>query len=201
MDIEAPARGKATYVRRPSATRGSKLDFSLIEDPLMAIAATSGFKQAVVIPAPASIPTGKRTPSPRRQRSRASSRATTPPQLPFYEEQDDMEDEQFAESDLVTHARVYAVAEKYGIPGLKALAQKKFETQVVARWNDLDFLDAMEEVYTTTVDSDRGLRNAVIQVFRAHPQLARTQETKAIIEDIPPFAHDLHRLRLIATAS
>lgn len=196
MEAEAPTRSKATYSRSASQ-RGAVIDMSLVEDPLLAQAAMSGMKQAAAISiAPGA---GKRTSSPRRNsRSRANSRAMTPPESPCYDD-NEFEDEDVAESDLVTHARVYAAAEKYGIPGLKALAQQKFEIQVASRWNDVDFLDAMEEVYASTVDSDRGLRNVVVHVFRAHPQLARQQTTKAVVDDIAPLAQELRRLTCTRT--
>jgi len=201
MDEEIPVRSKATYMRS-SMNHNSKLDLSSIEDPLIAQAMTSGIRPPNAISTPIVSLPGKRSDSPRRQRSRANSRTTrptTPP--PFTNPYDyDFGDDDLIDNDLVTHARVYAVADKYGIPGLKALAQKKFETQTAARWDDYDFLDAMEEVYTTTAESDRGLRNVVVQAFRAHPHLARRPETREVIDEIIPLAQDLGRWRLTSFA-
>ncbi|PVI05414.1 hypothetical protein DM02DRAFT_686347 [Periconia macrospinosa] len=61
------------------------------------------------------------------------------------------------------HVKVYAIAHKYFIDGLKNLAIQKFSAQVpeiALSWN---FLDVIDEVYTTTADVDDGLRMAVAQ--------------------------------------
>jgi len=95
---------------------------------------------------------------------------------------------------LVMHAKMYAVAEKYGINGLKTLAQLKFETLVAEHWNSYDFLDSVAEIYTSTVDTDRGLRNVVIHIFRSHPELAHNTEAQAVVKSVPDFAFDLFKM-------
>ena len=97
-------------------------------------------------------------------------------------------------ADLVVHARVYALAEKYGVSGLKALAKEKFEVIVAHRWNQDDFLDAAMEVYTHTIDSDRGLRNVVIQAFRQRPELTSNNDVREVVQELPSLASDLHRM-------
>ena len=62
---------------------------------------------------------------------------------------------------LVINARVYALAEKYQIKGLKDVAKGKFITELEMDWTDKDFFTAIKIVYTTTPSFDRGLRDAV----------------------------------------
>lgn len=92
------------------------------------------------------------------------------------------------------HAKMYAVAEKYGINGLKTLAQLKFETLVARHWNTYDFLDSIAEIYTSTVDTDRGLRNVVIHIFRSHPELAHNAEAQTVVKSVPDFTFDLFKM-------
>ncbi|VUC32711.1 unnamed protein product [Clonostachys rosea] len=88
---------------------------------------------------------------------------------------------------LVLHAQVYALGEKYGIPGLKALAATKFKNEVDQHWHSQDFLLALKEVYSSTVDHDRSLRDIVVQAVSAHLQLLETKDFQDAIKglDLP----------------
>jgi hypothetical protein len=69
-------------------------------------------------------------------------------------------------SQLSLHAKVYALGEKYSIEGLKKEAQKKFESEIVSGNVVVDdFAEAVEEVYTSTVSEDRGLRDVVVRMI------------------------------------
>jgi len=95
---------------------------------------------------------------------------------------------------LVTHAKVYAIAEKYGIYGLKSLARRKFASQAALHWSSSEFAEAMGDVYETTVDRDRGLRDIVVQSFRAHPELARKKDVEAVVKETPSLAWELFKV-------
>ncbi|KAJ0333177.1 hypothetical protein KNSL1_013750 [Colletotrichum chrysophilum] len=98
---------------------------------------------------------------------------------------------------LLLHVKVYAAAEKYAIEGLKDLAVAKFRTTAIQDWDPAAFLDAASEAYTSTIDTDRGLRDAVIEVFAAHKDLLYEDEAKVIVERLGPLGYDflvyLHR--------
>ncbi|THX83748.1 hypothetical protein D6D05_03422 [Aureobasidium pullulans] len=106
------------------------------------------------------------------------------------DEDDDCEYET-DDSNLLTHTRVYALAEKYDIPALKALAKTKFEMAMACYYDSPEFADAIEEVYCSTIDNDRGLRDVVIQAFRNHPQLASTRDVFGVIKRTPILAFEL----------
>ena len=115
---------------------------------------------------------------------------------PGEEETNEDEEEEVGEeeSHLITHTRVYALAEKYDIPSLKELAQSKFEMAMACYYDSSEFADAIEEVYCSTIDSDRGLRDVVLQAFRAHPALATTQDVYTVIKDTPALALELYKI-------
>jgi hypothetical protein len=126
-----------------------------------------------------------------------STRVLTPPLVT--DEESDYEsygEEEVGEeeSHLLTHTRVYALAEKYDIPSLKELSQGKFEMAMACFYDSSEFADAIEEVYSTTVDSDRGLRDIVLQAFRSHPALATTQDVFAVIKETPALAFELFKV-------
>jgi hypothetical protein len=95
---------------------------------------------------------------------------------------------------LLTHAKVYAIAEKYCISGLKSLARQKFTTQASVHFTTTEFADAMQEVYESTVDSDRGLRDVIIQAFRSHPELAQREDIEDVVRETPGLAWELFRV-------
>ncbi|GAB7359802.1 hypothetical protein MBLNU230_g6971t1 [Neophaeotheca triangularis] len=177
-----------------------KLDLSQVEDPLLAQAGYCGPQQPQ---GPLTPPhtsngydfAGKGPQSPRspKQRNR------TPPldvdsDSDEYESVDDEEEDTEAESHLLLHTKVYALAEKYDIPSLKPLAKRKFEMAMACYYDSPEFADAIEEVYDSTPDSDRGLRNIVLQAFKMHPQLANTQDVYSVIKSTPCLAAELFKL-------
>ncbi|KAJ9137139.1 hypothetical protein NKR23_g9350 [Pleurostoma richardsiae] len=85
---------------------------------------------------------------------------------------------------LTVHARVYALAEKYGIEALKALAVQKFKREAVLYWGSDDFLRAIEEVYTSTVDHDRGLRDQVVAAITARPSLLDRDQMRNVVKKL-----------------
>ena len=70
-------------------------------------------------------------------------------------------------------ARMYALADKYGIEDLKDFAQYKLSLVLPYRWDSLAFdppmfVKALRVIYTTTLSSDRGLRDLVIPAIKHH---------------------------------
>ncbi|KAI9672634.1 MAG: hypothetical protein M1831_000069 [Alyxoria varia] len=196
-----------------------KLDLSNMEDPLLATAHASKAHQSsdlINLPGPRegatstdpNTATGSPTQSGGKYRRRQSALKPKVDRFSVHENGscensawqshsgndeaiDATEDEM--ESEFLVHARVYALAEKYGIHGLKALAKAKFETLSSESWDDPGFLDAVEEVYTTTIEQDRGLRDVILQVFRKHPDLVYRLDVQDAVKDVPTLAHDLNR--------
>ena len=83
---------------------------------------------------------------------------------------------------------------RYGIRALKALAKKKFAAQAAYHWESAEFAQSMQEVYETTIDTDRGLRDIVIQTFRAFPEIAQRKDVEDIVRDTPGLAWELFRV-------
>ncbi|CAH0046557.1 unnamed protein product [Clonostachys solani] len=93
-------------------------------------------------------------------------------------------------SHLVLHAQVYALGEKYDISGLKALAAAKFKSEVDLYWHSEDFMLALKEVYNSTVDHDRLLRDIVVQAVSGHLQLLESKAFQDAIKGLD-FSYDL----------
>jgi hypothetical protein len=91
---------------------------------------------------------------------------------------------------LATHARMYALADKYQISGLKALAQRKFQKAALQHWNSEEFAPALRIVYTSTLEEDRGLRDVVISTI-SRDRLLEKPEVRAMVKDLPELAFGL----------
>ena len=80
-------------------------------------------------------------------------------------ETDGKKEESFV-SELHTHVMMYAMGDEYDIKDLKEEALWKFNKAVEAKQEQSDeptsVLEVVPAIYTTTPDSDRGLRDAVV---------------------------------------
>lgn len=94
------------------------------------------------------------------------------------------------EQNLLHHSRVYALADKYNIPSLKALAVENFRADCFWFWGDDDFPKAAREIYETTPDQDRGLRDAMVDTVYKHLSLLTKPEMKLTVRD-SLLAYDL----------
>lgn len=70
---------------------------------------------------------------------------------------------------MTNNARVYSMADKYIIPGLKELAKTKFKILASAGLI-LDHPSIINEVYDTTPSEDRGLRDIVTNLCAPYVQ-------------------------------
>jgi hypothetical protein len=172
-----------------------KLDLSHIDDPLLALAHSYSPEEAASPLSPTGSTSGFDIADGKPPMLR--TRSSTPPLEEDEGSDDEMIDEldeTSCESNLSLHARVYALAEKYEIPALKDLAKNKFEMEMACYFDSPDLADIIEEVYCSTIDSDRGLRDVILDAFSKHPQLASTQDIHDVIDRTPSLKCDLFKL-------
>jgi hypothetical protein len=97
---------------------------------------------------------------------------------------------------LRVHYKVYALGEKYGIHGLKALAVSRFESEgeddfKVRGGNGIgDFIQVMKEAYTSTAEGDRPLRDAVVRMLKPKTSLFEREDVKEFLKE-EDLAYDL----------
>jgi len=94
---------------------------------------------------------------------------------------------------LLLHAMMYEVADKYDIPGLSVLAKEKFARSCEAFWNTEGFVTAAEHALTTTPDSDTGLRQLLCQTIVAHIELINKPGIATLLSNHTGFAHGVLR--------
>lgn len=188
-----------------------KIDFSQIEDPLLSQA---GLYTSQDTSSSVGSPSSKVHSHPDKSPRSPTAHSSDTPPLDF-DEGSDEEDYETTESEshLILHTQVrgdpfpdppkadhvdfpqvYALAEKYDIPALKSLAKRKFEVAIACYYDAPELAEAIERVYASTIDSDRGLREVVLQLFKLHPQLANTQDIFEVIRETPTLALDLWKV-------
>lgn len=71
-------------------------------------------------------------------------------------------------SALLFNAKVYIIADKYMIPGLKELANEQCVKSVKEHWNTPEFSEAAELLWENTAESDKLSRDAVVTAAATH---------------------------------
>lgn len=105
-----------------------------------------------------------------------------------------------ADGAMLFHARMYAMAEFYQVPALKELAKRCFREEVDGEggWADPSFALAVEVVFESTPEGDRGLRDLVVEAACRHfGELKERKEFEEVAQRIGSFSFDvaeaLHR--------
>ncbi|KAI4666976.1 uncharacterized protein J4E79_001657 [Alternaria viburni] len=101
------------------------------------------------------------------------------------------------EKELLIHAKMYEIADKYDIPGLKDLVKVKFRLACKLSWNTLAFGNAAHYAFSTTPDDDKGLRDIVTDTIAAHMKaLLKLPEIGALLIEFNGLAYDLLKTRV-----
>ncbi|KAG9737442.1 hypothetical protein KCU73_g9999, partial [Aureobasidium melanogenum] len=94
---------------------------------------------------------------------------------------------------LAEHSRMYAMGEKYGIPGLKTLAVANFQESFI-RIHHAGLAAGIIIAYKSTPETDKVLRRRVSQLLDLHrQQYMEDAEIHQIISKIPDLACDLYQ--------
>lgn len=96
-------------------------------------------------------------------------------------------------SDLITHVRVFALAEEYGIRPLKSLSVAKFEAAAQHYGKTHYFTDAAREAYNSAaLDNAREMRDSVVEFLHKRRYLLHEDHVKRLMLDKPQLSLDLH---------
>lgn len=188
----------STSPPRPAARgqgqRRRKFNLAMIEDPLLATMGSTFSTSDPLTPPVDSPQPDSDSFDPESNKRPDSPMADQCTEDPFNSISMEPQVDAEQKSHLITHAKVYAIAEKYGVSGLKTLAQDKFAQQIELHLDSHDLPEACQEAYESTVDTDRGLRNIVIQTFRSHPELSLRKDVEMAIRETPGLAFELFRM-------
>jgi hypothetical protein len=89
---------------------------------------------------------------------------------------------------LLLHAKMYEIGDKYQVSGLKGLAKFKFELACARFWDHEMFAQATGHAFSSTPEQDLGLRGIVCKTISEHMELLKKEEVKALMEECNGFA-------------
>jgi hypothetical protein len=94
-------------------------------------------------------------------------------------------------SQLLIHVKMYEMADKYDVIGLKALSREKFHWACIKFWDRAEFAEAAYHAYTSTPDDDKGLRSIICTVLSNHMSLLLKAEVKGLVTEFNGLAFNL----------
>ena len=96
---------------------------------------------------------------------------------------------QWTEDKLLGHSRIYALGDRYDVPGLKSAVCRQFKSDVFRTTLSHSLL---REVYTSTPSGDRGLRDMICREREVYMCSWLTSEAnKDLFDEIPDFRNDI----------
>ncbi|KAL8920466.1 MAG: hypothetical protein Q9208_006215 [Pyrenodesmia sp. 3 TL-2023] len=119
-------------------------------------------------------------------------------------------------SDVEVNAQMYAMADQFGVPGLKKTAARKFlhRCQFSASGWDAPFpvdgdliilLDCVDTVYTSTPETDDTLRKhlteAIVKILRSTPDLVKMPQFKEKCLQSPDLAYGIVKAEIEMTSA
>jgi hypothetical protein len=96
---------------------------------------------------------------------------------------------------LPPHAKMYSIGNKYIVDGLEELAKQKFERSCNSYWDTEHFDPAAHYVFSSTIDSDRGLLNLVIRTMCDHINILNKPEIEALLYESNDIAVGLLKVK------
>lgn len=82
------------------------------------------------------------------------------------------------------NARMYEIAERYGVIGLKDLAKYRFGVSCDLYWDNDAFAYAIDYVYSSTIDTDQGLRSIIHKTICKNIQIIKKDEIAAKLNEL-----------------
>lgn len=97
-----------------------------------------------------------------------------------------------SDGNMALHAKIFAAAVKYQVPGLRTLAAEKFRDAVRVNWHHETFAEAARIAYETTYEEERALRDTVSATLDRHGNaLLKKDEIKAFVKNQNDLIYEL----------
>jgi hypothetical protein len=96
---------------------------------------------------------------------------------------------------LLLHTKIYEIADKYDVHGLKDLAREKFLRASAEFWDSEEFAPAAHYAFSTTPEGDKGLRDVIINIISKHMALLNKPVIEALLTEFNGLALGLLKMR------
>lgn len=89
-----------------------------------------------------------------------------------------------------TNAKMYVIADKYAIDGLKEISKRKMESNMQDEWSDTGFITLIEYVYGPECPAGSDLCDALLAVAIQHiSALNESTRFHAVLKNFPVFGY------------
>jgi len=93
---------------------------------------------------------------------------------------------------LLTNTKIYIIADKFHISGLKLAAKEKYQEAGIAEWNHPSFSESLKLMYENTLPTDRLLKEVAIEVAAKHvKELLDREEFASLCKESGEIAFDV----------
>ena len=92
---------------------------------------------------------------------------------------------------MLTHSKMYEIADKYDVSGLKQLCIEKYTRACNKFWDDAKFAESAYHAFSTTPTRDKGLRNIVCKTISQHMTLLKKPEVEDLMNEFNGLAFGL----------
>lgn len=93
---------------------------------------------------------------------------------------------------LIEHAKLFAMASKYGIDAFQRLTVGKFRIEARRAWDHHDLVNAVHLIYTTTPDEVTQMRDVALGLLHKHgDKLIARDDIKSLLRSAPGLACEL----------
>jgi hypothetical protein len=121
-----------------------------------------------------------------------------PSYLPTHAGHADLTADNVAKCVLAVHSKMYAMGDKYQIPGLKALAARNFRPCWLKTFAGLN--TAIVIAFMSTPETDQALRMEIVDELGKHMCIAKNDVVDKTIKELPELVYALYRNILTKTA-
>jgi len=98
---------------------------------------------------------------------------------------------------LLINTKVYIIADKFDIPGLKLAAKEKYQEAKLIEWNCPSFFESLKLMYENTLATDRLLKEVAIEVVAKHvKELVDREEFGSLCKESGEIAFDVLKASL-----
>ncbi|CAN9449974.1 unnamed protein product [Alternaria alternata] len=96
---------------------------------------------------------------------------------------------------LLVNAKMYEIGDKYDVLGLKQLALAKFSLACETYWESQQFAPAAHYAFSTTPESDKGLRDIVTKTIADHTKTLNSPAVEALLNEFNGLVTGVLKMR------
>lgn len=114
-----------------------------------------------------------------------------PSKFPTYDGHGRLTAENVVKGAMVDHAKMYAMAEKYQIPGLKIVALHKYQQCLEETY--AGYATSIIIAFMSTPETDQGLRSEIVDSLSINDWLVEQEVLEKTVKEIPELVYALYR--------